>query len=117
MTMAQFAEQLQNIAPGYIHSPVLDATGLEGAWDFTLNFSPAGMFQGGGGRGGDRGGDGGQPSGAAPAASGAIPVASEPNGALTLLEAIDKQLGLKLEMKKRPVSVLVIDHIEQKPDN
>jgi uncharacterized protein (TIGR03435 family) len=117
MTMAQFAEQLQNIAPGYIHSPALDATGLEGAWDFTLNFSPAGMFQGGGGRGGDRGGDGGQPSGAAPAASGAIPVASEPNGALTLLEAIDKQLGLKLEMKKRPVSVLVIDHIEQKPDN
>jgi uncharacterized protein (TIGR03435 family) len=39
----------------------------------------------------------------------------DPNGALTLPEAIDKQLGLKLEKGKRPVSVLVIDHVEQKP--
>jgi uncharacterized protein (TIGR03435 family) len=107
MTMAQFAEQLQNIAPGYIHSPVLDATGLDGAFDFTLSFSPAGVFQSGG-RGGDRGGDAGPPSGGTTAAS-------EPNGALTLFEAIDKQLGLKLEMKKRPIPVLVIDHVEQKP--
>jgi uncharacterized protein (TIGR03435 family) len=58
---------------------------------------------------GGRGGDGGQPSGETPAA------ASDPNGALTLPEAIDKQLGLKLEKEKRPVSVLVIDRVEQKP--
>jgi uncharacterized protein (TIGR03435 family) len=32
-----------------------------------------------------------------------------------LFAAIDKQLGLKLEAKKRPVPVLVIDHAEQKP--
>ena len=115
MTMAQFAAQLQNIAPGYIHSPVLDATGIEGGWDFTVNFSPAGAVQGAG-RGGERGGDAGPPASAAPAA-GAAPEASEPNGAISLFEAIDKQLGLKLEMKKRPVSVLVIDHINQKPEN
>ncbi len=30
MTMAQFAAKLQDIAPGYIKGPVLDATGLEG---------------------------------------------------------------------------------------
>jgi uncharacterized protein (TIGR03435 family) len=28
---------------------------------------------------------------------------------------VEKQLGLKLEMEKRPVRVLVIDHVEQKP--
>jgi uncharacterized protein (TIGR03435 family) len=123
MTMAQFAEQLQRIAPGYIQSPVLDATGLEGAWDFALNFSPAGMAQMGAGRGGGRGGDGGGPApvgaaapGGAPAPGmGAAPEASDPSGGLTLLQAIEKQLGLKLEMQKRPVAVLVIDHIEQKP--
>lgn len=103
MTMAQFAEQLQGIAPGYIKVPVLDATGLEGGWDFTLSFSPAGLFrQGGGVRGGDAPAP---PSGEA----------SEPSGGITLPEAIDKQLGLKLVLQKRTVPVLVIDRVEQKP--
>lgn len=111
MTMAQFAEKLKSIAPGYIHSPVLDATGLEGGYDFTLSFSPAGLTRnlgGGGGRGGA------QP--AAPSDAGdTAPSASDPNGAITLFEAIEQQLGLKLEARKRPVPVLVIDHVEQKP--
>jgi len=107
MSMARFADMLQGLASGYIHSPVLDATGLDGAWDFTLSFSPIGQLQGGrGGRGGDA-----PPS---PAAGGAN-AASEPNGALSLLDALPRQLGLKLEMQKRPVQVLVIDHVEQKP--
>lgn len=108
MTMAEFAAQLQNIAPGYIHTPVIDETGLEGGYTFTVSFSPAGQFRnGGGGDGARRGGDGAAPSGAEGA--------SDPNGALTLPEALDKQLGLKLEKKTRPAPVLVIDHIEQKP--
>ena len=111
MTMAQFADKLRNIAPGYIHSPVMDATGLEGSWDFTLSFTPMGMGRTGGGRGGD-GGRGG----AAPAA-GVTTDASEPDGSITLPEAIEKQLGLKLVMGKRPLPVLVIDHIDQKPEN
>jgi len=111
MTMAQFAEKLQSIAPGYIHTPVLDATGLEGSWDFTLSFSPAGMdqfirSQGAGVRGGGE---------AASQPSGGPAEASDPSGAITLFEAIEKQLGLKLEKQKRPTSVLVIDHVEQKP--
>jgi uncharacterized protein (TIGR03435 family) len=112
MTMAQFAAQLQNIAPGYIRSPVLDATALEGSWDFTMNFSPAGLLQAGpGGRGG-RGGDGPVP---APEPQGGTATASDPTGGMTLFDAIEKQLGLKLELQKRPVPVLVIDHIERKP--
>jgi uncharacterized protein (TIGR03435 family) len=43
------------------------------------------------------------------------PDAAEPSGAITLFEAIEKQLGLKLEQAKRPAQVLVIGHIEPKP--
>jgi uncharacterized protein (TIGR03435 family) len=105
MTMAQFADRLQSLAPGYIYTPVLDATGLEGAWDFTISFSGVGQ----GGRGAQSGGD------AAPPPAGGAPIASDPSGALPLPDAISKQLGLKLEKQKRPVSVLVIDHVDQKP--
>jgi uncharacterized protein (TIGR03435 family) len=96
MTMKQFGEQLQSIAPGYIKVPVLDATGLEGAWDFTLSFSRSNQLQGGG-------------------QSGETSTASDPSGAISLFDAIKKQLGLKLEKQKRPVPVLVIDHIDEKP--
>ena len=44
-----------------------------------------------------------------------VPAAADPNGGLTLEEAIDKQLGLKLEVHKRPEKVLVIDHMEEQP--
>lgn len=104
ITMPQFAERLQWTANGYIHSPVIDATGLEGGFDFTLNFSPAGLAQGLGRGGPVR--DGGP---------GEAPAASDPNGAISLFDAVEKQLGLKLEAQKRPVEVLVIDHAEQKP--
>lgn len=102
MTMKEFAHNLPMMANGYIQgATVYDETGIDGAFDFTLNFSGAGMV-GGGGRGG-RGGDG------------PVPEASDPNGAISLSEAIEKQLGLKLEKTKRPGQVLVIDHIEPKP--
>jgi uncharacterized protein (TIGR03435 family) len=45
VTMAQFAELLPGIAPGYLHTEVLDGTGLEGGWDFTFSFSPMGVLQ------------------------------------------------------------------------
>jgi uncharacterized protein (TIGR03435 family) len=105
MTMGRFAGMLQGLAPGYIHAPVLDATGLEGSWDFTLSFSTAGQLQGGGG-------GGGRP---AEAGSGPVGAAPDPTGALSLPDAVAKQLGLKLEQTKRPVQVLVIDHVEAKP--
>jgi uncharacterized protein (TIGR03435 family) len=104
ITMAQFAARLQNLANGYITSPVVDATALDGAYDFSLNFSPAGMARFGG------------PS--APqnnSGPGATPVAQDPTGAISLFDAVEKQLGLKLQAEKRELEVLVIDHIEQKP--
>jgi uncharacterized protein (TIGR03435 family) len=41
--------------------------------------------------------------------------ASDPTGAISLFDAMTKQLGLKLEQQKRPAQVLVIEHIERKP--
>ena len=46
MSMPQFAEDLQRIAGGYIRVPVEDQTGLEGAYDFTLTFTPIGLLNG-----------------------------------------------------------------------
>jgi len=117
ITMAQFAEQLPTMAPVYFHNPVLDASGIEGAWDFTLAFSPVPPnLLGGGGGGGGRGGPAGPPQGAGPAPGGAVE-ASEPSSAISLFDAVERQLGMKLEMHKRALPVLVIDHIEEKPDN
>ena len=40
---------------------------------------------------------------------------ADPSGAISLFDALDKQLGLKLELQKHPMPVIVIDHIEEKP--
>jgi len=105
MTMAQIGEELQRIASGYIYSSVLDATGIKGSWDFTLSFSSANLTKPGAG--------GGPPPGAG--ATSTTAATSDPNGALSLFDAVSKQLGLKLEKQRRPAPVLVIDHIEEKP--
>jgi uncharacterized protein (TIGR03435 family) len=103
ITMAQFAEALQQQVGGYIFSPVKDATGLEGAYDFVLNFSPVQLLN---------------PSAnnaAVPSAPSAVNAPPDPSGALSLFDAIYKQLGLKLEKQKRMAPVLVLDHIDEKP--
>jgi uncharacterized protein (TIGR03435 family) len=102
VTMAQTAEMFQEyVAPDYIYNPIQDATGITGSWDFTLSFSSARLTMGGG-------------MGAPPAPQG-VPTASDPNGAVSFFDAVEKQLGLKLVKQKRPLPVLVIDHIEEKP--
>jgi uncharacterized protein (TIGR03435 family) len=95
MTMAQFAEQLPNRVSGYVQTQVLDATGIDGAYDFTISFSAVGILRNlGRGRGG---------------------AASDPSAALSFQDALSKQLGLKLEMQKRTAQVLVVDHVDEKP--
>ena len=70
---------------------------MTGAYDFTLSFSGRGILQ-------DSLQGPVRPGGAA-----------DPSGAVSLSEAVSKQLGLKLELEKRPAPVLVIDHVERKP--
>lgn len=36
-------------------------------------------------------------------------------GGLTAFEAVDRQLGLKLALRKYPVPVVAIHHLERKP--
>ncbi len=102
VTMAQFGEALQNIADGYIFTPVLDATGIQGSWDFTLGFSSADLVRSG--KSGISSMEG--------ASDGAAP---DPSGAISLFDAVKKELGLKLEKQIRPRPVFIIDHIEEKP--
>jgi uncharacterized protein (TIGR03435 family) len=40
MTMAAFAAELRDIGGDYLKDPVIDSTGLEGAFDFDLRFTP-----------------------------------------------------------------------------
>ena len=100
MTIAQLADQLPALANGYVHTPVLDTTGLTDPYDFTLSFSAIGVLQ--------FGNSGQQPAGTEGNAS-------DPSGGISLPDAMNKQLGLKMELKKRPMQVLVIDHVEEKP--
>jgi uncharacterized protein (TIGR03435 family) len=103
ITMAQFVDLLPFIGtPTYIRYPVLDGTGLDGTWDFTLNFSLS-PPQSAGARG------------ASPAGPGLEPGPSDPVGGVSFFEAMEKQLGLKLESHKRSYPVFVIDHMEEKP--
>jgi uncharacterized protein (TIGR03435 family) len=103
ITMAQFAEQLRGVAQG-LNVPPVDATALEGAWDFVLTWNQ---------RAGMNIGPAARPPEGGPAND--LAPASDPTAGYTIFEAVDKQLGLKLEMQKRPVPVIVIDHLEQKP--
>jgi uncharacterized protein (TIGR03435 family) len=102
MTMAQLGDQLRIQAGGYIHSPVLDQTGLTDAYDFTLSFSTAGQLSS-------------QPPPPKDAGDNSGATASDPNGGLSLFDALQKQLGIKLEKQKRPVQMLVIDHVNETP--
>ena len=96
VTMAQFAERLPQFANGYVRTAVLDSTGIEGAWDVTVSFSGVNLIRNNGAPG--------QPG-----------TPADPNGALSLPDAVAKQLGLKLQLQKRMMPVLVIEHLEEKP--
>jgi uncharacterized protein (TIGR03435 family) len=99
MTMADFAEQLPSVSGGYVRGPVLDATGIKGAYDLTLSFSGRNVSS----------------AQAALTGVGGQPAATVPDGGITIFDALEKQLGLKLEKRNIPMPVVVLDHIEQKP--
>jgi uncharacterized protein (TIGR03435 family) len=101
VTMAQAAELFPTFAAWYLHYPVLDKTGLTGGWDFTLNWSSGDHMPGVGAQ--------------APPSDAASDTASDPNGAVSFYDAVNRELGLKLVKEKRPEPVLVIDHIDEQP--
>lgn len=107
-TMAGLAEQLSN----QMDRPVNDLTGLTAKYDFNLDFAPdenrmAAMMPAGGASVGFTH-DGPGPAGAKSEPPEFVPVAPLP-------AALQEQLGLKLEQKKGPVDLIVVDKMERVP--
>jgi uncharacterized protein (TIGR03435 family) len=99
-SMEDLARDLERRASGYIDHPIVDATGLEGGWDFVMGWSPQGQLQ----------------AAAAPAPNAAPgAVSSTDPGGITAFEAVEKELGLKLVKQKRTIPVIVVDHVSEKP--
>jgi uncharacterized protein (TIGR03435 family) len=96
MTVAQFAAELNKDA--FRSRPLVDRRGIEGRYDFTINFSPPSVF-----------GNVGFPD------PQATEVPSIPDGAISILEALKGQLGLKVEAAKVTAPVLVVDSVEEAP--
>ena len=80
-------------------SRTVDKTGLTGKYDFTLEFSTAGL-------------SGPMGRGVAVPTAGEAELGAE---APDLFTALEKQLGLKLEKSKTQLDVIVIDHMDKQP--
>jgi uncharacterized protein (TIGR03435 family) len=101
-SVAALTEMLGN----QLGRPVVDGTGLKANYDFTLDFAPDGMN-----------GPMGMMPPPPPSQDGGAPMASAPDagGGPNIFTALQEQLGLKLEQKKGPVELLVIDRLEKVP--
>lgn len=80
ITMSRFAEVLSR----QMDLPVVDRTGLEGAFNLKLEWTPAN---------------------------------AKPDGGPSVFTALQEQLGLRLDSRKMPIEILVIDHAEKPSEN
>jgi uncharacterized protein (TIGR03435 family) len=76
-----------------VHRPVVDKTGLDKNYDFTLEFTPPDL------------------------PPGVLLNGAPPPDLPSLFTALHEQLGLKLTGEKAPVEVFVIDHAERPSEN
>jgi uncharacterized protein (TIGR03435 family) len=93
--MASLAKMLPHVpfsGTSAIDRPVVDETGLNGAFDFKIEYAPGS---------------------ASPAANEVQP---DPDGP-TFLNALREQLGLRLTSAKGQAQILVIDHVEKPSEN
>jgi uncharacterized protein (TIGR03435 family) len=72
ITMPALADTLHDFAGGYLNQPVVDETNLAGAWDFTIKWT------------------------------GRDELAKQGADGISIFTAVEKQLGLKLELKTSP---------------
>ncbi len=93
---------LASFLPLQVGRIVLDQTGLQGRYDFTLNYAQQ-----------DSAADFGAAGGGAASDNPLPPASSGPS----IFTALQDQLGLKLESTKGPVDIIVIDHIERPTEN
>jgi len=84
-TMEKFADELHLMANGYLTNPVVDSTGLKGAYDFDLKWTGRGQLEHAGAEG------------------------------ISIFDAVDKELGLKLTLETAPRPVLIVDSVNEAP--
>ena len=86
------SELASAIASQTLGAPMTDATGLTGKYDYTIFWSVT----------------------ATTAARRGTQTIDDPDGP-SIFDAVQEQLGLKIEKRKGPVEMLVVDHVEKKP--
>jgi len=99
-SMAELAQHLQQQANAYIDHSIADATGLSGGWNFLIGWTPRAIAAAPGPSGGPTSRRGGG--------------SATPNG-ISVFEAVESELGLKLVKQKRSIPVVVVDHADEKP--
>ncbi|HMD36322.1 MAG TPA: TIGR03435 family protein [Vicinamibacterales bacterium] len=85
VTMDAFAEFIHQAAGGYLTKEVVNETKIDGTFDLDLSWTPRGALA-------QAGADG-----------------------ISVFDALDRQLGLKIEEKKISMPVLVVEKASQKP--
>ena len=98
MTMTELAKQLPGWGGIGIDVPVVDQTGLQGAYNFQLEVGFTGFLKKSGGAG-----------------DAEIKIQNFDPGP-TIFAALE-QIGLKLESRKLPIPVMVVDHVEPPGEN
>jgi uncharacterized protein (TIGR03435 family) len=113
MAQKQTMDDLASTLTNQLARPVTNLTGLKGKYDFTLTFLPEGMAMAGP-MGLPMPPPPPPPAGAASPNSGAAS-APDVETAPGILNAIQAQLGLRLDAKKGPVELIVVDKAEKAP--
>jgi uncharacterized protein (TIGR03435 family) len=94
VTLSFIADSLSGSATANLGHPVIDRTGLTGTFDFTMECTD-------------------EPSGPQAPDETSPPAPSGP----TFREALQEQLGLKLESQRGTVEMFVVDHVEHPTEN
>jgi uncharacterized protein (TIGR03435 family) len=85
VTAAGIAENLHAMVTDYVDHDAVDATKLEGAWDFELEWTPR------------------------------VALAARGADGISLFDAVEKQLGLRLEKQNIPTPALAVERVNRKP--
>jgi uncharacterized protein (TIGR03435 family) len=109
MTMAQ----LTDVMSFFMDRPVVDSTGLTGTYDVDMAFMPDERDQMQNKLGPAMAMAGPPPAGAGDAGRPADTISEATAG--SIFSAVQEKLGLKLDPRKSPAEILVIDHAEKVP--
>jgi uncharacterized protein (TIGR03435 family) len=93
--------QLAEVLAGRLGQPVVELTGIKGVFDITMEWTP----------------DPSQVRNPAEIKESAAPEPGADPSGISIFTALQQQLGLKLEARRVPGEMLVIDHVERPSEN